>query len=40
VVTNFKPADSFANSFNNSGAFMAANDGQCEWQVASCEVFV
>jgi hypothetical protein len=40
VIANFKPADAFANSFNNSGAFVAANDGQLEWQVASSEVFV
>jgi hypothetical protein len=40
MVADFEPADSFANSFNNSGAFVATNDWQCEWQVARSEVFV
>jgi hypothetical protein len=40
MVADFEPTDSFANSFDNSGAFVASNDGQREWQVARGEVFV
>jgi hypothetical protein len=40
MVTDFKPTDTLANSFHNSGAFMATDNGQRKWKVTRGEVFV